>query len=121
MSPEKEEALLKKYPNMFENLSYGFEHDDGWYSIIDKGCEALMLINPNITVSQVKEKFGTLRFYVDPWEPPSAAHSYAESAIVAEMERRSAQTCEICGHIPAKQYGGGWVVTRCKKHAPADR
>jgi hypothetical protein len=57
--------------------------------------------------SQVKEKFGTLRFYL--------THGTDEMyAITDEAERRSASTCEACGK-PGKLRGRGWLYTRCAK------
>jgi hypothetical protein len=55
--------------------------------------------------SQVKEKFGTLRFYLT----QGTEEMYA---ITDEAERKSAKTCEECGK-PGKLRGHGWVYTRC--------
>ena len=58
---------------------------------------------------QVKEKFGTLRFYVD------NTCERMDGAI--EMaEYMSGCICEECGN-PGKQRGGGWIRTLCDKHA----
>ena len=59
--------------------------------------------------TQVKEKFGGLRFYIDGGTDEHYAYiSFAES-----MSRR---TCEICGD-KGKPIGGYWISTRCEKHA----
>jgi hypothetical protein len=55
--------------------------------------------------SQIKEKYGTLRFYMT-----SATNEMY--AITDEAERRSAKTCEKCGQ-PGKLRGQGWLYTRC--------
>ena len=47
-------------------------------------------IEPNITVNQVKEKFGTLRFYF-------SIPSDTDSNLVNEIDRKSEVTCEVCG------------------------
>lgn len=61
-----------------------------------------------IQATQVKEKFGTLRFYTDDWHPVIDAYiSFAESM--------SAITCEVCGN-PGTINDGGWLKVRCKKH-----
>jgi hypothetical protein len=58
---------------------------------------------------QVKEKYGTLRFYYD------GGDLYIDG--LANMaESISAVTCEVCGN-PGKLVGGGWVRTLCKTHA----
>jgi hypothetical protein len=58
---------------------------------------------------QVKEKYGTLRFYYD------GGDRYIDG--LANMaESMSAVTCEECGS-PGKTLGGGWIRTLCKIHA----
>jgi hypothetical protein len=55
--------------------------------------------------SQVKEKYGTLRFYM--------THATEEMyAITDKAERQSSKTCEECGK-PGKIRGRGWLYTRC--------
>jgi hypothetical protein len=55
--------------------------------------------------SQVKEKFGTLRFYM--------THSTEEmSTIIQEAEKKSAKTCETCGKA-GKLRGYNWYYNRC--------
>ena len=61
------------------------------------------------TVSQVKEKFGTLRFYVN--GATETQYNYISFA-----ESMSGRTCEECGS-PGKRLGRGWIYTSCKEHA----
>ena len=65
-------------------------------------------IKPPVAV-QVKEKFGTLRFYVD---------GYHESIgkRIDQAEAESAQICEVCGN-KGQQRSQGWVRTLCDWHA----
>jgi len=58
---------------------------------------------------QVKEKFGTLRFYYD------GGDRYIDG-LVNMAESMSAVTCEVCGN-PGKIRTGGWVRTLCDTHA----
>jgi hypothetical protein len=60
---------------------------------------------PQVTLDQVKEKFGTLRFYY------SGGDDYI-SGMVSLAESLTGVTCESCGN-PGKQRGGGWVHTFC--------
>lgn len=62
-----------------------------------------------VTASQVKEKFGELRFYVDNATPE--IYNY-----IAFAEAMSHKTCEICGS-PGKLYTKGWHKTLCEIHA----
>jgi len=66
---------------------------------------------PQVTLDQVKEKFGTLRFYY------SGGDDYI-SGLASMAESMSAVTCEECGN-PGKTVGGGWLTTLCKEHAEA--
>lgn len=58
--------------------------------------------------SQVKEKYGTLRFYM-------ATETDEISKLIEEYENISAHTCEICGE-PGKLYDNGWCHTYCEAH-----
>lgn len=64
---------------------------------------------PQVTAAQVKEKFGTLRFYFDGGDEKIYT-------MVDLAESFSARTCEVCGS-PGKLREGGWVTTRCDIHA----
>jgi hypothetical protein len=66
---------------------------------------------PQVTLDQVKEKFGTLRFYY------TGGDDYI-SGLVSMAESMSGCTCEVCGN-PGKTVGGGWLTTVCKEHAEA--
>jgi hypothetical protein len=59
--------------------------------------------------SQVKEKFGGLRFYVD-----RATDKHWNYITFAES--MSYRTCEVCGN-PGKTYTDGWHQTLCDHHA----
>jgi len=61
---------------------------------------------PQVTLDQVKEKFGTLRFYY------SGGDDYI-SGMVTLAEAMSGTTCEGCGN-PGERRGGGWVHTYCE-------
>lgn len=59
---------------------------------------------------QVKEKFGTLRFFLEGGgERTRACAEFAEYL--------SASICEICGRPGVTLASGGWMRTRCGEHA----
>jgi hypothetical protein len=60
---------------------------------------------PQVTLDQVKEKFGTLRFYY------SGGDEYI-SGMVSLAESMTGVTCEECGNVGERR-GGGWVHTYC--------
>ena len=64
---------------------------------------------PQPVATQVKEKYGTLRFYL------SHEDEYV-SGVVAMAEYMSGVICETCG-APGKTWGTGWVRTLCDQHA----
>jgi hypothetical protein len=62
--------------------------------------------------SQVKEKFGGLRFYVQ-------AATDKHYSYISFAESMSYRTCEECG-APGKTYTDGWHRTMCDIHAAMD-
>jgi hypothetical protein len=62
-------------------------------------------------VDQVKEKFGTLRFYTN--QGNSMIYKFIDLAA-----KLSAMTCEECGRTGKLGQHAGWYSTRCAKHAP---
>lgn len=76
MDERLEKILIKKYPGIFVDyggdpkktcMAWGVDCGDGWFQLIDNLCYELMKISNKkgvkITALQVKEKFGSLRFY----------------------------------------------------------
>jgi hypothetical protein len=66
---------------------------------------------PQVTLDQVKEKFGTLRFYY------TGGDDYIRG-MVTMAEAMSGVICEECGN-PGETKGQGWVVTLCETHRAA--
>jgi len=119
-------------------MCWGFSCGDGWFDILDqlmgniqhhidwkeKQRNWAITFNstaspedmrpvpdaiPQVTLDQVKEKFGTLRFYY------TGGDDYI-SGMVTMAESMSGVTCETCGKH-GKRVGGGWVTTLCEEHA----
>ena len=59
-----------------------------------------------VTVTQVKEKFGSLRFYYNGGD--DAIHNFVQMA-----ECMTYVTCEQCG-APGTMSGGGWMSVKCQ-------
>jgi hypothetical protein len=66
---------------------------------------------PQPVAVQVKEKFGTLRFYYDGGDD-------IVDGVVRMAEAMSSVTCEVCG-APGTRRGGPWVRTLCDEHDKA--
>jgi hypothetical protein len=134
MKQELDKLLCEKYPKMLINrnkpmtetcMCWGFECGDGWFTILDqlmsniqhhidwnnknfeKGYKQYKQV-PQVTLDQVKEKFGTLRFYYQGGDDEI-------SGMVRMAESMSAVTCEQCGN-PGTTGGQGWITTLCETH-----
>jgi hypothetical protein len=101
----------RKFPITQSLIPFGIETGDGWLKIIDQlsaDITALDEKNGSETIAtQVKEKFGALRFYVQ-------AGSDAIFDLIDKAEDESSRTCEMCGE-PGELRGVGWVSTMCDK------
>jgi len=79
----------------------------GWESLIE---EIYNILPADAYITQVKEKFGTLRFYV-------YGVSMKVSTKIQEVELRSGDVCEQCGEPGELRNFDGWYMTRCDKCA----
>lgn len=124
MKKELDEKLCAKYPKIFVNrnadmkttaMCWGFECGDGWYWLIDQLCSFIQgyidanphLKIPQVVATQVKEKFGGLRFYID------GADQEIFGAI-GMAEHLSYSICEECGSTTDVGTTNGWIKTICK-------
>jgi len=99
-------------------MSYGFDCDDGWFNLIwtlsqkieDSARQAGLEPQSNAwpEAIQVKQKMGTLRFYLD-------NSTEAMTALICKAEEDSTKICEICGNSVSTMRGFG-VKTLCNKH-----
>jgi len=130
MKQELDKLLCERYPKMMVNrnlpmqetcMCWGFECGNGWFNILDQLMGNIQHhidwknkkeeVVAQVTLDQVKEKFGTLRFYY------TGGDDYIDG-MVTMAESMSGVTCEECGN-PGKRIGGGWVTTLCEEHAKA--
>jgi len=124
---ERQRDVAIKFRNMAEQLKAGDstlfdeEHKDllnrdyvekRKQEFIEDPLREIPDVVPQVTLDQVKEKFGTLRFYY------SGGDDYI-SGLVSMAESMSGVTCEECGN-PGTQTSGGWIKTVCKVHGGED-
>lgn len=91
--------------------------EDGWEDLLLRACRRIrraLLGGGSFRATQLKEKFGTLRFYFDANLAPPSIDVVREAIDLAEA--RSACTCEICGD-EGRLRAGGWLKTLCDAHA----
>ena len=92
--------------------AWGMDVGDGWMDLL---AEAFMLLAirkphcPNLKLAQVKEKFGTLRLYLD------GADTKAFN-IATWAEEMSGTICEACGRPGQTSTYRGWLETSCEEH-----
>lgn len=145
--------LCQKFPTLYRDrnadmrttcMCWGFSCGDGWAGILSalsagitnatsercwggkaKAADGHFECGFVAVAEQVKEKYGTLRFYwraePKPGVPPEAVdEEYAQEirgridGLVEMAERMSAITCEVCG-APGKLNRGGWLEVRCDR------
>ena len=125
MRQELDSLLCEKYPKMMVNrnlpmtetcMCWGFDCGDGWYNILNQLMGNIQHhidwknrkeeVVAQVTLDQVKEKFGTLRFYYSGGDD-------AIDGMVRMAESMSGVTCEECS-APAQTHGPGWIRTICE-------
>lgn len=115
---------------------FGIECGSGWFPLLDALCYQIQsyidfrkesnerieenkkkypdydqtpfALIPQVTVTQVKEKYGTLRFYYDGGDDTI-------DGMVRMAEAMSSITCEVCGNL-GKMRGRTWLYTACDEH-----
>jgi hypothetical protein len=88
----------------------------GWRPLIADLELKLRALVPDYKVSQVKEKFGGLRYYANPGNVDEET-SNQFYALIRAAEAKADVTCECCGR-PGRltQRGeGGWYKTLCAR------
>lgn len=108
---------------------YGCIAPDGWKNIILDLDRQLAYLDPKYEIQQVKEKFGTLRFYYGTTVEDKTVQEIMD-ALVRHAEMMSAKVCDQCGNsswIQRAHWGnkydetavlketvrGGWFKTIC--------
>lgn len=122
MKKELQEKLYTKYPKIFTqkdlpldqtSMCWGISTGDGWYWLIESLCARIQCLCDNQKISQVeatqvKEKFGGLRFYY-------SGGNDEISNIVWFAETLSTRICEECGSTKDVELTrGGWIRALCK-------
>lgn len=116
------DTLYQKYSHLFNTgvdprrpfPMFGFECGIGWYNVLST---LLSLIDHHFkskykgvpegfAITQIKEKFGGLRFYIDGGD--DVVYAYIQFA-----EYVANSTCEFCGSNVAVRKSNGWITTAC--------
>jgi|TARA_R110000824_G_scaffold62352_7_gene165241 hypothetical protein len=128
MKKELQNKLFESYPKIFRQkdldktvsaMCYGIGCGDGWYSLIDTMCGNIKNQMDNVNrnkpgdkhliceATQVKEKFGGLRFYVQ------GSDDFIDG-IIDLAESMSYRICSQCGNASTpNEKKRGWIYTLC--------
>lgn len=129
MSPENTQKLYTAFPRLYRErllplsetgMCWGFECGDGWFDLLWQLSQALegearqQGLNPDADewpcATQVKEKFGGLRFYM-------RHETSAMTALIENAETLSERTCDVCGQSGIQSRStSGWISVKCVAH-----
>jgi hypothetical protein len=131
MTPEKEQEIYDLYPELYQQRNWAMQHTcmcwgidcgDGWFNILKKltlGIKALAThFGGDVQASQVKEKFGTLRFYFTSSHVSTETRDLLDTLIywmIESAERETEYTCASCGERGKLYDETGWIKVRCEK------
>jgi hypothetical protein len=123
MNKENTETLIKDFPILYRGhkdpptknlMCFGFECGNGWFQLVYDLSKQISEICPRVKAAQVKEKFGTLRFYIDGVQMDKADSVYG---LIEKAELKSGTICELCGDDKTSKCktskGSHWVKTLC--------
>jgi uncharacterized protein with HEPN domain len=125
MSPEHTRELIERYPGLYRHADdkpvptsepfarEGFACGDGWFTLIER-LSLKLAEDPNLVVSQVKEKFGRLVVYFDDSELASPEVEAATDAALDQATEESKRTCELCGNPGTITQHKEWYSARCE-------
>lgn len=126
MNDENTKRIIDACPSLFVTMDedtgvilpirFGFECGDGWADLLVELCDKIQArlnildkdVAKEIVALQVKEKYGTLRFYLSHYDE-------LMELCIQEAEKKSACTCEQCGK-PGKIRGNYWYYVACDEH-----
>lgn len=86
--------------------SYYFEVEEGWYPLIKDLITDLINLGWNKEITQVKEKWGTLRFYINEGNKEIFKR-------INKAEEESENICEITGKVGELRTDIGWYRVLC--------
>ena len=105
-------SLLKEFPSIYHS-NPEITTPSGWDEIVYELSEKIRTYCDNmkvvIHVSQVKEKFGGLRFYYRP-------HDKNIDKFIAESAKKTFETCQICGEHDSLSNNYGGLSVLCATH-----
>lgn len=90
-------------PYFVEDYAASFDIGPGWLQIVLGLHREMVQIRPEYKIVQIKEKFGGLRYYYEPFDKRL-------EDLVRAAERQAWETCSECGHEGSTDSGRGFMV-----------
>ncbi|KAK0460471.1 uncharacterized protein EV420DRAFT_212004 [Desarmillaria tabescens] len=104
---------MAEYPSLFtdsEMQRWALTCGRGWEGLVRQVCEELKRRGSGVVFTQIKEKFGKLRIYVDSGDEEMRRYLW-------EMEEKSGKVCETCGAEGRLADSSGWYFATCEECA----
>lgn len=108
--------LRERFPVLLRKTTYGCDCGEGWWNLIVETLERIWNVVEGCVeeetpfVSQIKEKFGQLRIYMDNCR---GSHATCIRELLHVATERSGKICEECGQPGNQTKIGGWYKTLC--------
>ena len=98
--------------------SYAYASPIGWAALVDELDHAIAELLPDYVLKQCKEKFGSLRYYIE------GAGDQRVQSLITKAEQDASTICDICsapGALRGAERSNNerqhWLRTRCDMHA----
>jgi len=92
----------------------------GWRGLLDGLVHVLGELEYDVTISQVKEKYGGLRIYATNDPNASEQHVRAVTSWIEAAEEASFLLCYVCGAGVTHVGSGSWTRFFCAEHDTPD-
>lgn len=113
------ETILDILSKFHPDYRISLDIQPGWIPLIVSLHRKILALVDNYLVYQIKEKFGSLRFYAEPiihdaYSPDNKYHIIQIfDHLINTAETRSMQTCEICSTPGSLRTENSCYKTRC--------
>lgn len=110
---------MKTFEERRDEMDYGNDSKylTGWQDLLMQADALIAFVDPDYTITQIKEKFGGLRYYYE-LSGKVDITSEVRDAIhenIRDIEKRAGKICEACGIDNEKQNRDGWYTTICDR------
>lgn len=114
------DELKARFRYMFAGPNIGLDMYEGWTPILAQACAEIDAIlgeqKQGFHFSQLKEKYGSARYYFEAAMMNSEALQRIE-ALLDQAERATETACMLCGRPATIENFEGWFLCLCEKHA----